>query len=218
MPDDGITLCMEAAAAGDRSAGDRLLALVYDQLRGGARKALARERPDHTLSATALVHEAYLRLVGPRTIPWRDRAHFYAAAAEAMRRILIDHARARARRPRREALPVAKAPQSPSDRAMAQGAAGFRLNHLEDVAQLAAADAEQIVGLDEALQRLERTDSQAASIVRLRFYAGLSVEDTAAALGLAPRTCARMWAYARAVLYRDLSGHEATNTPEGSSS
>jgi RNA polymerase sigma factor (TIGR02999 family) len=180
---DDATLLMAAAASGDRAAADRLLPLVYDQLRRAAQLQMNAERSNHTLSATALVHEAYLKLAGPRDIPWANRAHFYAAAAESMRRILLDHARSRARKP----------------------AARVALTEIGDVADLASADASQILALDEALARLETDDAQAANIVRLRFYAGLSVDQAAEALGLSPRTAARLWNYARAVPYRALS-------------
>ena len=177
---------MNAAAAGSKDAADRLLPLVYDQLRKAAQLDLAAERGGavgHTLSATVLVHEAYLKLVGPRHMPWAGRGHFYAAAAEAMRRILVDHARTRAR----------------------QGGKARQLTEIGDVAALAAADSGQIVAVDAALIRLEADDPQAAAVVRLRFYAGLSVDQAAQALGLSPRTVARLWTYARAVLYRELS-------------
>ncbi|MBM3989144.1 MAG: sigma-70 family RNA polymerase sigma factor [Planctomycetes bacterium] len=174
---------MAAATGGDKAAADQLLPLVYEQLRRAAQFELARERKDHTLPATALVHEAYLKLVGPRMLPWTDRAHFYAAAAEAMRRILIDHARAHGRRSARR----------------------VSLDELRDVASLAESSSERILAVDEALERLASDDPQAAAIVRLRFFAGLSVEDAAAAMGLSPRTAARLWTYARAALYRDLS-------------
>ena len=179
---DAATRLMLAAANGDKTAADSLLPLVYEQLRRAAQLDLAQERIGHTLSATALVHEAYMKLVGPREVAWASRGHFYAAAAEAMRRILVDHARARGRR----------------------GGNAVPLTELVDVAALAGAGSEQILAVDEALGRLERDDPEAAAMVRLRFYAGLSVDDAAAALGLSPRTAARMWTYARAALYRDL--------------
>ena len=178
-----VTILMQAAADGDTSAADRLLPLVYDQLRRAAQQRLASERPDHTLSATALVHEAYLKLVGPRQIPWAGRGHFYSAAAQAMRRILIDHARSRA----------------------ARGGGALRLEDIGDVGALASADSEQILAVDAAVTRLEGEDPEAAAVVRLRFFAGLSVDQAAEALGISPRTAARVWAYARAVLYRELS-------------
>jgi len=181
-PEDATRL-MLAAASGDVGAADQLLPLVYEQLRQAAQVDLAGERPGHTLCATALVHEAYVKLVGPRRVPWAGRGHFYAAAAEAMRRILLDHARAHGRR----------------------GGKRIELSDLGDVAALASAGAEEIVAVDEALGRLEGEDPQAAALVRLRFFAGLSVDEAAQSLGLSPRTAARLWTYARAVLYRDLS-------------
>jgi len=177
------TELLSAAARGDGRAVDRLLPLVYEQLRRTAQLDLARERADQTLSATALVHEAYLKLVGPRELPWANRAHFYAAAAEAMRRILLDHARARGRR----------------------DGGRIPLEEVRDVACLADAGSDRILAVDEALERLAAEDPEAAAIVRLRFYAGLSVEAAAEATGISPRTAARLWTYARAVLYRDLS-------------
>jgi len=177
------TELLSAAARGDGRAVDRLLPLVYEQLRRSAQLDLARERADHTLSATALVHEAYLKLVGPRELPWANRAHFYAAAAEAMRRILLDHARAHGR----------------------HDGGRVSLEEVRDVASLADAGSERILAVDEALERLAVEDPEAAAIVRLRFYAGLSVEEAAEASGVSPRTAARLWTYARAVLYRDLS-------------
>jgi RNA polymerase sigma factor (TIGR02999 family) len=176
---------MNAAANGDKAAADRLLPLVYDQLRKAAQFDLANERAGHTLSATALVHEAYLKLVGPREVAWAGRGHFYAAAAEAMRRILIDHARSRARHGR-------------------AGGESLRLNELDDVTALASANSEQIVAVDAAIKRLESDDPEAAAVVRLRFYAGLSVDQAAEALAISARTAARLWTYARAVLYQQL--------------
>lgn len=178
------TILLNAAAAGDREAADRLLPLVYDQLRKAAQRRLAGEAAAQTLSATALVHEAYLKLIGPRRLPWAGRGHFYAAAAQAMRRILLDRARGRAR----------------------NGGKPVSLHDIEDVAALADADPEKILAVDAAIARLEADDPEAAAIVRLRFFAGLSVEDAAQALGTSPRTVARLWAFARAALYRDLSG------------
>lgn len=181
-PSDATRLLL-AAADGDKQAADQLLPLVYEQLRKAAQLDLAGEAQAQTLSATALVHEAYLKLVGPREVPWANRGHFYAAAAEAMRRILIDHARKRGRR----------------------GGPALALSEVRDLAALVSADSERILAVDEALGRLEQDDPQAAALVRLRFYAGLSVDEAAQALGMSPRTAARLWIYARAVLYRDLS-------------
>jgi RNA polymerase sigma factor (TIGR02999 family) len=177
-----VTVLLAKAADGDKAAADGLLPLVYEQLRKAAQRDLAREAKGQTLSATALVHEAYLKLVGPRDIAWANRGHFYAAAAEAMRRILLDHARARGKRDDKR----------------------IEWTAVTDVAALAAAGPEEIVAVDEALVRLESEDPQAAALVRLRFYAGLDVDEAAQAMGISPRTAARLWTYARAVLYRDL--------------
>jgi RNA polymerase sigma factor (TIGR02999 family) len=181
-PNDATRL-LSAAADGDKAAANQLMPLVYEQLRKVAQRHLASERSGHTLSATALVHEAYLKLVGPRDVAWAGRGHFYAAAAEAMRRILLDHARARGRR----------------------GGELLRLAEVSDVAALAATGSDEVLAVDEAIGRLETEDPQAAALIRLRFYAGLRVEDAAQALGISPRTAARLWTYARAMLYRDLT-------------
>ena len=163
---------------------EKLLPLVYEELRKLAASRMNAERSDHTLQATALVHEAYLRLVGDREQPWANRAHFFAAAAEAMRRILIDHARAR-QGPRR--------------------GGGLRKLPMDVVDLATNADPDQILALDEAISRLAAKDVDAARVVRLRFYAGLPVEKTAATLGVSPRTVKREWAFARAFLVRELS-------------
>ncbi|MFZ4573793.1 MAG: ECF-type sigma factor [Phycisphaerales bacterium] len=184
-PEDA-TLLMNDAADGDRAAADRLLPLVYDQLRKAAQLNMASERSDHTLSATALVHEAYLKLVGPREVAWASRGHFYAAAAEAMRRVLLDHAKARGREKR-------------------GGVEGRAARHagFASVAELAGAeDPEEIVSFDGAVRRLEAESAEAARVVHLRFYAGLSVEQTALALGVSDRTVNRLWTFARAWLHR----------------
>lgn len=178
-----ITRLLEAAGEGDPRAAQKLLPLVYEQLRKAAQKQMAGERPDHTLQATALVHEAYLRLVGSHERTWENRAHFYVAATEAMRRILIEHARKRKRVKRggdRQRIPLSSA-------------------YLAE-----EACPEDIVSVDSAIRRLEERDSRMASIVRLRFFAGLGVEETAETLGLSDRTVRREWALARAWLHREL--------------
>lgn len=162
---------------------DELLSLVYAELRAAAQVYLSRERPGHTLQATALVHEAYLKLAGPRAKGFENPAHFYAAAAEAMRRILVDHARARAASKRggadarRAAIELATLPDPASERE----SAGFLI-------------------LEEAISRLARVDPDAAAVVRLRYFAGLDVGQTAAALDSSPATVKRTWAFARAWL------------------
>lgn len=183
-----VTRLLGGGMPGNRVATDELLALLYDQLRAIAQQRLAGERPGHTLTATSLVHEAYLRLIGDDGVAWSNRGHFFTAAAEAMRRILIEHARARGRIKR----------------------GGDRKRAPINVVDLAIKhDAEEIVMLDDAICRLEQEDEQATRVVRLRFYAGLSNDETAKALGVSPSTVDRNWAYARAWLHRALKKGEA---------
>lgn len=172
------------AMAPDRWATDALFAQIYDQLRRVAQERLSAERRDHTLQATALVHEAYLRLMGDGSAGWANRGHFFIAASEAMRRILIEHARSRAtqRRGGDGKHAPAKVPVGVLDLALEQ-------------------DPEQILALDDAIARLEREDPQVGQVVRLRFYAGLSIDETAEALAMSPRSVDRDWAYARAKLH-----------------
>ena len=189
-----VTRILAAIECADARAADKLLPLVYEQLRAIARERMAEERAGHTLQATALVHEAYLRLVGGQDVAWANRGHFYLAASEAMRRILIEHARKRNRIKR----------------------GGDRRRAPVSVADLAAEqDFEEIVAVDDAIRRLGEEDAQAERVVRLRFFAGLSVNDTAQALGLSPRTVAREWAYARAWLYQALEGGERQRQRRG---
>jgi RNA polymerase sigma factor (TIGR02999 family) len=174
---------LAAPDAGAAKAAEQLLPLVYDELRKLAKVRMAGERRDHTLQPTALVHEAYARLVGEDARCWANRAHFFAAAAEAMRRILIEHARAR-KGPKRQ---------------------GSQQKLPLDVIDLAAReDSEQILALDDAISRLAQQDADAARVVRLRFYAGLGIDEVADALGISPRSVKREWAYARAFLCRAL--------------
>lgn len=184
-PADDVTHLLFDQQMGSAERADRLFPLIYAQLRAIAQQRMSAERAEHTLQATALVHEAYLRLVGDRQVAWRNRAHFFAAAAEAMRRILLDHARARLR---------------------AKRGKGRKPISLEvcGIADLAAEKSETILAVDDAFRRLERDDQCAADVVRLRFYAGLSVEETAQALGISPRTVAREWMFARSWLARAL--------------
>src|SRR5262249_33785120 len=181
-----VTRILRCAAEGQPQAADDLLPLVYSQLRAIAQQRMAQERRDHTLDATALVHEAYLRLVGDDEVKWTGRAHFFFAAAEAMRRILIEHARKRA--------------------ALKRGGDQRRIldwNAIEDGADLAGAwNSEEILALDDAVVRLEKEDAKAAAVVRLRFFAGLSVDDTAQALGIGPRSVDREWQFARVWLLK----------------
>jgi RNA polymerase sigma factor (TIGR02999 family) len=172
--------------SGRRAAADELLPLVYQQLRAVAQQQMGGERPDHTLQATALVHEAYARLVGNDELEWAGRGHFYAAAAEAMRRILVEHARARAR--------------------VKRGGPGIdgRRVPLSVVSLAEDQNPQEILTLDETFRRLEERAPEMADVVRLRFYAGLSGEQTALALGVSPATVKRRWTWARSWLYREM--------------
>lgn len=185
MADDTVTGILAEIDSGNSSAAAQLLPLVYDQLRRAAQLQMAAERADHTLSATALVHEAYLKLVGPRQVPWGSRGHFYAAAAQAMRQVLLDHAKGKARLKR-------GGPEQKTIRSL----------EFEDFSGLAVRPAEDILSFDAALCRLEKESEQAANVVRLRFFAGLSVDQTAQAMGVSDRTIDRLWVYARAWLHR----------------
>jgi RNA polymerase sigma factor (TIGR02999 family) len=192
-----LTQMLHAVQAGDARAAADLLPLVYEELRGLARRWMSSERPDHTLQATALVHEAYARRVGGQDIAWADRAHFFHAAAAAMRRILVDHARARAgpvRGGRRGRVPL----------------------DVVDVTDLATRDDPlAVLAMEEAIAKLEQQDPGAATVVRLRFYAGLNVDETARALGSSPRTVKRDWAFARAYLLRLLEGEREDDSGVG---
>ena len=178
-----VTRLLEAADRGDRQAAADLLPLVYDELRRLAAAYMRRERPGQTLQATGLVHEAYIRLAGTGT-PWTDERHFVGIAARSMRQILVERARARGAQKRWAGL----------DRVSITGALAVAA---EPVAMLPA--------LDEALARLEQIDAEQARIVELRYFAGLSIEDTATALGMSPATLKRRWALARAWLFREMS-------------
>jgi RNA polymerase sigma factor (TIGR02999 family) len=188
-----VTRLLDAAAAGDRPAAAELLPLVYDELRKLAAARMAQEAPGHTLDATALVHEAYLRLVGRADDHrWDGRGHFFAAAAEAMRRILVDAARRKA---------------------TARHGGGRRRAPLEALQRIAESP-DGLLDLHDALDRLAAAEPLKAKLVELRFFAGLSVADAAAALGVSPATAARWWEFARLWLFVDLRGErEEKNSP-----
>jgi RNA polymerase sigma factor (TIGR02999 family) len=179
-----VTRLLADWSNGDRQALDELLPLVYEELRHLANAYLRREREGHTLQSTALVHEAFLRLVNQRDVHWRGRAHFFGIAAQMIRRILVDHARAQ--------------------RAAKRGAGAVRLE-LDDAIAVAHQRDLDLIALDDALGRLAMLDERQSRIVELRFFAGLSVEDTAEVMGISTSTVKREWASARAWLFREVA-------------
>lgn len=188
-----VTQYLSAIEAGDPQAAEKLLPLVYDELRRLAAQRLAQEKPGQTLQATALVHEAYLRLLGPEVqdIDWANRAHFFAAAAEAMRRILVDRARRKL--------------------ALRRGAGAGHLD-IQEVEIAAPAPDEQLVALSDALDRFAALDAPKAELVKLRYFTGFTLEEAGAVLGISEPTAKRWWAYAKAWLYREMQSHR-TGTP-----
>lgn len=180
-----VTRLLLAWGRGDRDALDALVPHVYAELRRQADRHLGRQRPGHTLQATALVHEAFLRLVDQTHASYKDRAHFFAVASRAMRQILVDHARRRT--------------------AGKRGGGATRLA-LEDAIAAVPARGVDLVALDDALARLEKLDPEQSRLVELRFFGGLTVEETAVVLGCSPATVKRSWSSARAWLYAELAG------------
>lgn len=181
-----VTQLLDAVHRGEPQAAGKLLPLVYEELRKLAAQRLAHEKPGQTLQATALVHEAYLRLVGGADeSPWDNRGHFFAAAAEAMRRILVENARHKA------------AQKHGGDRA--------RVN-LDDVQISAVEPRDDLLALDDALTKLASVDASAARLVEMRYFAGLTLAEAAQSLGVSNRTADRLWAYAKAWLHREISG------------
>ncbi len=175
-----VTHILSQIESGDPSAAEQLLPLVYNELRKLAAAKLAQEKPGQTLQATALVHEAYLRMVGPGEVQAFDhRGHFFAAAAEAMRRILVDKARRKGR---------------------SKHGADFARHDLDDVDIAAPAKPDEILAIDEALTKLESTNDKAAQLVKLRYFAGLTIREAAEAIGVSSRKADQIWAYARAWL------------------
>jgi RNA polymerase sigma-70 factor (ECF subfamily) len=184
LPSSGeITGLLTKLKAGDRQAESELVPLIYGELRRLARGYMRRERPDHTLQATALVHEVYLRLMEEHPVDWQSRAHFFAVAAQLMRRILVDHARAH--------------------KAAKRGGDAPKV-FLEENLILSEAKSGDMLSLDEALARLAKLDPRQGRIVELRFFGGLSVEETAEVLGISARTVKREWSVARAWLYQEV--------------
>jgi RNA polymerase sigma factor (TIGR02999 family) len=184
MPTTGVTQILEQIESGDPAAAEQLLPLVYDELRKLAAQRLTQEKPGQTLQATALVHEAYIRLVDvEKAQHWNGRGHFFAAAAEAMRRILVDQARKKQSRKR---------------------GGGLQRNQIEDLEIAAPEPFVDLLAVNESLQRFEQVHQVAADLVKLRYYAGLTIPQAAEALGVSTTTADRYWAYARAWLHAEL--------------
>ena len=176
---------------GDETAPDKLFPLVYTELKHTARRYMRKETPGHTLQTTALVNEAYLRLVDQERVHWQNRAHFYAIAATVMRRILVDHARSHAR---------------------VRRGGGARKVSLDEVAVVSDERAAELIALDEALQSLAQVDARRSQVVELRFFGGLSNPEIAEVLKIAPNTVMRDWNMARAWLYRELRREDMDET------
>jgi RNA polymerase sigma factor (TIGR02999 family) len=180
---DEVTRMLIEWSNGERGALDKLIPLVYGELRQIAAGVLRRERPDHTLQPTALVHEAYLRLIDQRNVNWQNRAHFFAIAAQAMRRIIVDHAR--------------------RHNAVKRGGDNLRVELDEAQSQPGPLDVD-VLKLDDALTALAAFDPQQSRIVELRFFGGLSIEETAEVIGISPATVKRDWSMAKAWLHREM--------------
>ena len=181
-----VTRLLQDCSQGNREALDKLLPLVYNELRRLAHSYLSHERPDLTLQTTALVHEAYLKLIDQHSVNWENRAQFFAISAQAMRRILLDNARRHT--------------------AAKRGSGGQKIS-LDDVATLSGDAAnESLIALDLALQKLERIDEAQSKIVELRYFGGLTIEETAAVLKISPSSVQREWTVARAWLYKAITG------------
>jgi len=183
-PPDEVTRLLEHCSNGDRAAFDRLVPVVYEDLRRIAHRRLAGERPDHTLNTTAVVHEAYLHLINQATATWQNRVHFFAVAARVIRNVLIDYARARATGKR--------------------GAGALRIPLREDLDGGHEPETIELLALDEALRELSNLDPRLERIVEYRFFGGMTMKDTAEAMGISLRTAERDWTRAKAHLYRSL--------------
>ena len=182
---ENITELLASYGRGNKESLDQLMPVVYDELRRQAARYLRREQAGHTLQTTALIHEAYVRLVDQRNMQWQNRAHFFGIAAQMMRRILVDHARSKKR--------------------VKRGGSEIRVS-LDDANVAAKGQDLDVVALDEALERLAQIDEQQSRVVELRFFSGLSVEETAEVMGISKSTVKRDWSMAKAWLHRELSG------------
>jgi RNA polymerase sigma factor (TIGR02999 family) len=191
MPD--VTQILDQIQQGNRAAASELLPLVYAELRRLAIHRMSKEKPGLTLQPTALVHEAYIRLVGDAAVKWDGRAHFFAAAAEAMRRILIDNARRR--------------------KTLKQGGDISQRELADDDVVVTFDNTDELLDLDAALTKLAVTEPELATLVELRFFAGLTVEEAAQAMGISTRTVKRNWAFARAWLGREMNVHSSATNP-----
>jgi RNA polymerase sigma factor (TIGR02999 family) len=194
-PKHEVTRILEAIQRGDLKAADELLPIVYEELRCLANMMLSRQIPGQTLQATALVHEAYLRLVGSQTVGWENSRHFFSATAEAMRHILVDQARRK--------------------RSLKHGGHRQRLD-LEEVELPVETPSDDLVALDEALAKLAVQDAEIAELVKLRYFAGLTNEEAASALGISLTTAKRRWRYARLWLLREVRGDDRPPSPHES--
>jgi RNA polymerase sigma factor (TIGR02999 family) len=183
-PDGNVTLLLTELREGNQEAANRLMPLIYSELRRMAGSYMQRERPGHTLQATALVNEVYMRLVGGEPVPWQNRAHFFAIAAHAMRGVLLDYARRR-HAGKRGGMDAQK----------------VEIDELRGVSP----KIENVIAIDEALERLERIDPRQSRLIELRFFAGLSVEEAAEVMGVSPVTIKREWRSAKAWLHRELA-------------
>jgi RNA polymerase sigma-70 factor, ECF subfamily len=192
-PSPDVTVLLLELTRGNQEAASKLMPLVYNELRRLARGYMRRERPDHTLQATALVHEAYLKLVKQHSVDWQGRSHFFGIAAQSMRRILIDHARGHLREKRGGAQEVVP---------------------LDEALVFSPRQSAELVRLDEALERLAKLDPRQSRIVELRFFGGLSVEETAGFLGISPKTVKRDWSMAKAWLRSELRQEDGHLTGE----
>jgi RNA polymerase sigma factor (TIGR02999 family) len=185
-----VTLLLNQMVDGDPCAEAKLVPLIYDELRRLATRRLRHERRDHTLQATALVHEAYFKLAGQRDVRWQNRTHFFAVASQSMRRILVDYARTQQRTKRGGKSPKVA---------------------LDEVCVVSPGPSDELLAVDESLARLEKVDPRQARIVELRYFGGLSVDETAEALGISGKTVTREWNVAKAWLYGDLKERNADN-------
>ena len=184
-PDGQVTLLLTELREGNQEAANRLMPLIYSELRSMAGSYMQRERPGHTLQATALVNEVYMRLAGGETAPWQNRAHFFGIAAHAMRQVLLDYAR--------------------SHNAGKRGGKDAQKVDIDVELRGVSPKIENVIVIDEALQRLERIDPRQSRLIELRFFAGLSVEETAEVMGVSPVTIKREWRSAKAWLHRELA-------------